>query len=438
MQDISEAHAVVHSMGQDIASNFPNFVNKSAAGIQKPAQANNQTSQAPDVQAQGQAQAQSTPLNAANLQQQQQALNKQTQKTHQRSNSRNNVPAAPTSAHPPPFPLPSEHSTAPKYFSKTELTQDNLRLPTSKRQKQSATSTPQLGNQTPGSTSSPQVIKAGSPELKKQNVADQPMQDVQQNKLHCPENDCDHHFTDGFDTSEELEKHRLEEHDSAMRDPPHYLLNGLAKMLDLDADGKPKTEAVQDAEITKSKSGATPTASSSANKQASVAGVKSGFKFEGEPVALQQPPVMIFDDLAWANASVNPLDLMHNFQKFESGANGAISDMGVYRAITPNDTPESSKSNNSEPNSDISDGVNLNINIEGLLDNSWQPFGAGVSDIDDFLAANLETDGDMSMMAEYPPYNNDYKTWDDFADPKSLEQPFVFDTTMFNLNEAQL
>lgn len=429
VDDINEAYQFAQSIMQDIVAKYPEFQRNAAAARKgqqasagQPATAPQATSQAPSI-----------PLTPANLQQQQHALSKETQKSHQRSNSRSShVPAAPTSAHPPPFPNPSD-GIVPKYFKQTELTQEGLKLPTAKRQKQGGTSAQQMGNQTPGSTSSPQVVKPASPEVKKNVVVDAPVQEVQRSKHMCPENDCDHHYEAGFDKLEDLEKHRIEEHSKALQNPPQYLLNELGELLDVDADSKPKQkiEAAPDGIV---KSGTTPAASTPVNRQGSVADTKA------EKKGLMQPAVIdVLDDSLWNSASVNPMDLMHNFGLFESGANGAISDMNVYRAITPNDTPESSKSNDSQPISDISEGVGLNINIEGLMTDTWQPFGPGVSDIDDFLNVNMENNDDLNNMFndnDYPLYNNDFKNWDEMIDPKAMEQPFVFDPNLFSFNET--
>lgn len=387
-KQVAEAYQFAQSMVQDVASKFPHLLQG-----QKPMQSD-ANSQQPQQQT-------STPLNAANLQQQQQALGKQPHKGHNRSASRNSqAPAAPTSAHPPPFPVPDQ--IAPHYFNKTELTQDSLKLPTAKRQRQSATSTPQLGHQTPASTSSPQVVKAGSPDQKKNALATQP-QAKQQNKLMCPEPDCDHHFADGFNQAEDLEKHRTEEHNNALRDPPQYLLNELGQMLDLEADGSTKKTETQSSVVETGKTSSD----------------------------------TLGADL-WGNVAINPLDLMHNFQGFETGAAGAISDMNVYRSITPNDTPESSKSNNSDPNSDISEGVNLNINIQGLIDDSWKPFGNGMGEFDDMIHINMDNNDDLNNMFnnDYPPYNNDFNNLDELLGPKMVEQPFSFDAGMFSVNDV--
>jgi hypothetical protein len=199
--DVDNACVLANNMMADVAKQYPNLSKSRAAsngGAMQPVK----PPPAKDVPP-----AQAVPLNAANLQQQQQALNQLNQaKTHNRSNSRNAPPAAPTSAHPPPFPVELP----------TSFTQDQLRLPRNKKQKQSATSTPVIGQQTSGSTTS-QNIKAGPPEIK----AQQPLQPKEAEKVSffCSDISCDHHFTDGFEDEATLEKHRQEEHVNPTRKP---------------------------------------------------------------------------------------------------------------------------------------------------------------------------------------------------------------------------
>jgi hypothetical protein len=192
--DVDIACVLANNMMADVAKQYPNLSKSGAAsngGAMQPVK----PPPAKDVPP-----AQAVPLNAANLQQQQQALNQLNQaETHNRSNSRNAPAAATTSAHPPPFlvELP------------TSFTQDQLRLPPNKKQKQSATSTPVIGQQTPGSITS-QNIKAGPPEIK----ARQPPQPKEAEKVRffCSDISCDHHFTDGFEDEAALERHTQEEH----------------------------------------------------------------------------------------------------------------------------------------------------------------------------------------------------------------------------------
>jgi len=138
---------------------------------------------------------------------------------------------------------------------------------------------------------------------------------------------------------------------------------------------------------------------------------------------------------SWANATVDPQDLFQTFSAFESGASGAISDMNMYRSITPNDTPESNKDIISEPNSDISDGVNLDISID-MFDDSWKPFGPSDTEIffnnistDDY---NTNSGEDLSMFDDEisaPP-----QSWNDLCDPSAFDKPFQFDTSLYSMD----
>lgn len=436
--DVDHAYVLANNMMADVAKQYPNLSKSGAAsngGAMQPVK----PPPAKDVPP-----AQAVPLNATNLQQQQQALNQLNQaKTHNRSNSRNAPPAAPTSAHPPPFPVELP----------TSLTQDQLRLPRNKKQKQSATSTPVIGQQTPGSSTS-QNIKAGSPEIK----AQQPPQPKEAEKVSffCSDISCDHHFTDGFEDEAALERHTQEEHVNPTRKPDQYALAELAVMLGLNSDGTAKketnTDPQQDA-ITGSHSASkaeniTGAAGETMDRQASINGVKASpanskssktTKPDEAKEASQQPKngkgpesvkrVFTTEEHLWADAAVNPQDLLHNFQSSETGAGGAISDMNVYRSITPNDTPESSKDSGvSEPTSDISEGVDLSIG----LDFDWQPFGAG--DADDLLALNINVNPDEDMGGMFNDDNSQYVPWNDYMDQSMFDKGFSFDTSMFSMN----
>jgi hypothetical protein len=435
--DVDQAYVLANNMMADVAKQYPNL-SKSGAAINGAAQPV-KPPPAKDVPP-----APAVPLNAANLQQQQQALNQLSQaKTHNRSHSRNAPPAAPTSAHPPPFPVELP----------TSLTQEQLRLPRNKKQKQSATPTPVIGQQTPGSTTS-QNIKAGSPEMKPQ----QPTQpkEVEKVGFFCSDISCNHHFADGFEDEAALERHKQEEHVNPTRKPDQYILTELAVMLGLEPDGtarKQTNTAPQQGAITGSVSaskaenipGAT---SATMDRQASISGVKASpanskssktTKPDEAKEASQQPkdgkglesvkPVFMTEENLWADAAVNPQDLVHNFQSSETGAGGAISDMNVYRSITPNDTPESSKDSGvSEPTSDISEGVDLSIGLE-LFDSDWQAFGVG--DADNLLAF-VNPDEDMGGM--FNDDNSQYVPWSDYMDQSMFDKGFTLDTSMFSLN----
>jgi hypothetical protein len=395
------------------------------------------------------------PLNAANLQQQQQQLNKM----HQRSGSRSShTPAAPTSTQ-PPFQFGSHspnggHGTP--VYGKTTVTHENLHIPARKKQKPNNT-----GQITPGSNASPQVNKAPSPELRRQVAPESKPQPKP--ALCCSAPDCERH-TVGFDTEEELRAHTQEEHIRPLENPLKYAQESLANSLGLDSEGRPKNPApsqdVAGAKMVASgskqgqtpnvKAGTTPGASTPMNRQASVTSAKpnvtSNAKGPGESAketlaksqavqkditkqATRQTQEVAAVD-PWANSTIDPNDLFQNFQAFESGAGGAISDMNVYRSLTPNDTPESSNPGVSEPNSDISDGVGLDISLD-IFDDNWQPFGSAEPDLMDFNFNTNEEDL-LTFDDEKPAPAN--QTWDDLLDPAAFDKPFVFDSSMYSMS----
>jgi len=133
----------------------------------------------------------------------------------------------------------------------------------------------------------------------------------------------------------------------------------------------------------------------------------------------------------WANSTINPYDISQNFAVFESGASGAISDMNVYRSITPNDTPESSKDGLSEPNSDVSDGVGLDINLE-IFDENWQPFKSDADFLADMNGFNVNGEHDLLMLEEDQTMN--LQSWDDLVDPTMFDKQFHFENSLFSMN----
>lgn len=393
-----------------------------------------------------------TPLNAANLQQQQQQLNK----LHQRSNSRSShTPAAPTTTQAPfHFGASSPHGT-PAYIGKSAVTQDNLQLPPA-RKKQKHAAAP--GQGTPGSTSSPQVAKATSPDVKRQPVDSK---SHLKPSLCCSEPECDRH-TVGFDTEEELKRHTQEEHIRPLENPQKYAEENLAAILGLDSSGQAKKAATSIQDSTKmvisgSKQGQTPNVKTettpsagtpmnrqaSMNRQSSAAGARPNPQSKGAKDAPAKPSagqkdmgkqapqdITVMDP--WANATIDPHDLLQSFQPFETGANGAISDLNVYRSITPNDTPESSKDGVSEPNSDISEGVGLDINVD-VFDENWIPFGPSETDaLFDMSSFNVNSVDDLTMFDDDQQVVN-FQSWDDMMDTSAFDKPFSLDTSFYSM-----
>jgi len=233
--------------------------------------------------------------------------------------------------------------------------------------------------------------------------------------------------------------------------------------LGLDSQGKPKKPVTNGQETgpsagakmvtNSSKQGQTPRTPAGAatpmnrqnsmNRQPSANGAKPNPNAKDSSAKLQQgqkdsdkqsnqPTQAVLDP--WEVATIDPNDIFQTFQGFESGAGGAISDMNVYRSITPNDTPESSKDGISEPNSDISEGFNLDIALDLRFDENWQPFGVGDADtLGDISNFNFgDEDIPMPPLDEEPPMI--YQSWDDMVDQSAFDKPFVMDTSLFAMN----
>lgn len=445
LKDVDEALNIAQNMIADVLVKYPGL--SRSQGAAGPA-----TGQPPATGSMPQPPVPQVPLNAANLQQQQQALAKQQQqnKARNRSTSKSQTPAAPTTSQ-PPFALNSPHGV-PVMYGPPQIDSTQLHIPPKKKRKNSNGS-PQA---VPQKIAPPQAANAGADMRQDQQ---EQMGEVKQGPKvwACPEIDCDHFFNDPFATEEELEKHKLEEHVKPKQEPTGFLMVQLAHMLGLEEDGTPKksekADGAVDAQTVDNKGAATsavpmkaqasatgkpsPATSSkttkpSDGKQATPVAKQGPAK--GQPAANKTEPTQ---ENLWANSSVNPQDLLHNFQKFETGAGGAISNMDVYRSITPNDTPESSKDGLSEPNSDITEGMDLNIDLQSSeFDVNWMPFGASVAD--DLLGFGEITVGgvDDSVMVDSDLLaNNDSQSWDQFIDFSAPDKPFPFDTSLFGMNE---
>jgi hypothetical protein len=451
-KEIESTRQMLNGMVADLSARFPNMKKQEAAKSQQTS--TSVTQSAPQASQSAQAPSVPTPLNAANLQQQQQQLNK----LHQRSNSRSShTPAAPTTTQPPfHFGATSPHG-APSYIGKSTVTQDNLQLPPArKKQKQ----TPAPGQGTPGSTSSPQVPKAASPDVKRQPVDSK---SHIKPSLCCSEPECERH-TVGFDNEEDLERHTQEEHIRPLENPLKYAEENLAAILGLDSLGQAKKVVISTQDSTKmvvsgSKQGqtpnvkteTTPAASTPMNRQASMNRQGSTASARPNPqskngiaketaakpqagqkdIGKQAPQETAIMD-PWANATIDPHDLLQSFQSFETGAGGAISDLSGYRSITPNDTPESSKDGVSEPNSDISEGVALDINVD-VFGDSWMPFGTGETDgLLDMNSINVNSVEDLTMFDDDQHMVN-FQPWDDMMDTSAFDKPFSFDTSLYSM-----
>lgn len=129
----------------------------------------------------------------------------------------------------------------------------------------------------------------------------------------------------------------------------------------------------------------------------------------------------------WMGATIDPQSLQHRLiNAFETGGDGAIVNMDVYRSITPNDTPESSK-DGSPPNSDVSEGVALNVSLDMGFDH-WRPFSNGPL-FEYGLGGNLLDIPDIpeSAFAELA-------SWDEAN--ADLDKPFALDTSLYSLDTS--
>jgi hypothetical protein len=379
--ELDEAYALADNVGKIFSMHMRSHQAQAAQGGQatNAGQATHQAGKQPAPRGLPTAPA---PLSAANLEKQTQMMNSKA--AHNRSNSQAGQPPAAPTVPQPPFPLGARKSPTgqPSYPTPTEVTQESLRLPVHRNKK---------------ARTSPQ-ISAPSPELKRQPVAETKPVPKQ---YPCPDPDCEMHTT-GFSSEELRNAHVQEEHMKPKQDPFKFVQESLAHALglDLDAEGNvkasPKADGLPSESVplvsVASKQGQTPNSKPdlagtpmsrdlSMRRQGSTAATpgkgSTYIKSENTPklvdsklpvatpmVELPQAPAPIDDP--WAGSTIDPQSLFGNLAS-TVGA-GIISDLSLYRSLTPNDTPESSKdSGASEPNSDISEGVNLDIDL------SWQP-----------------------------------------------------------------
>ncbi|KAF6822276.1 hypothetical protein CMUS01_11149 [Colletotrichum musicola] len=427
--EIDEARRLLETMARDCA-----MLGKKAAAAAPPQQGG----QAPTPTQSGAIPApggQPAPLSAANLEKQTQALNKM----HGRSNSKSGgPPAAPTTSQPPfSFGATSPHGQ-PAYIGKPKVNRENLTLPPRKKTKTDNTP-PQPSQATP----SPQISKSGSPELKRQEPP-KPM-------FLCPEADCETSRS-GFPSEQALHAHIQEDHVKPREDPVKFAQENLALALGLDTDGQVKMEPqmmAQPMAPNASKQGRTPASNAAATPMSrDVSMQRTGSKIGGKPqdnkvsvgkmedtpkledkqpdIAAAVPAAMIDP---WAN-TVDPASLFTKMGGFEFGLDGTVSNMAVYRSLTPNDTPESSKdSGSSEPNSDISEGANLDIDM------NWQPI-----DVDLLLdmnninmdVADATTDSAEAFMLEDDMQMEQFTNWDEVS--VDFTKPYQFDNSLYSLD----
>jgi len=392
---------------------------------------------------------QQAPLNPANLEKHTQAMSR----VHQRSNSKSGqAPAAPTTTQ-PPFQFGAQKSPTgqPTYFNKPAVTQETLNPPPPARKKaktghQQAAS-PAITQPSP----SPQV-KAASPEIKRQPQPEQ-AKAPSRPQFVCPDSQCDMRST-GFPTKDALDAHYHEEHVKPYEDPLKFMEDTLNEVFGRDAQGnRPQPNAVamkpsgsrQGQALAKPDLTSTPMSrTASMGRQTSVQGVKSGTsgngrtaqtKTEGtpksgikqEPDQLQQPQQPTVQD-PWANSTVDPAALLATFAPLQALSNGHLSNFSPHRSRTPTDTPESSKDSGvSEPNSDISETAQIDIDVQ------WAPVDLDENDellmgIDSLRADDVLFGCDPSDMGHiWAELDNDFLKIDH-------NKPFGLDPSLYSLN----
>jgi hypothetical protein len=340
----------------------------------------------------------------------------------------------------------------------------NLQLPPGRKRVKTgaplATAPSAAGQST---TPSPQVNKTPSPDVKRQA---QPPEAKAPPKpaFYCTEADCEMSSA-GFATEEAKQAHIQEEHVRPREEPFKFLQESLVSYLGLDMAGNPLVEDMAPTiapamSATPSRQGQTPastfaatpmsrgasmnrggsniggkaqdskSAAGKANGTPKIDGGKVGDGKMGEAAATSSLGMDGFANY------IDPQSLFANVPGIDVAANGVISDMGLYRSLTPNDTPESSKdSGSSEPNSDISEGAGLDIDLD------WQPLDTDLLlDLGSFNIENLEhvessgADIDEALLGEAMAAQATMPSWDDMmADPS---KPFAFDDSLYFMDTA--
>ncbi|KAI1754335.1 hypothetical protein F4782DRAFT_494072 [Xylaria castorea] len=444
--DLDSIRVMLESMGKDLTVHFSHGMRKNPSQQNAPEPAPQGVSARPVAST-----SQPAPLNAANLEKQTQALNRM----HQRNNSRaGQAPPPPTTAQPPFSFAAQSPDGQPTYIGKAAVTQDNLQLPARKKPKTEVKAGAGPNHTGPNANASPQGQKLSSPEMSKRQAAGEARPTKSQ--FRCTDQYCDFRSI-GFPTAEALHKHTQEEHVKPAEDPMKFAADGLAELLGLDTNGKPKNVATAGGNVPSpgdiTKHAQTPpikaelvnSREGSMKRQGSMPGSKPNelIKTIAGKAGTPKPdsslktidgvtPVTIANGGAASQAivgepmgaTIDPQELLAAVTGLEMGGNGAILDMNVYRSLTPNDTPESSKdSAASELNSDVSEGVTLNVTLD-MGFGTWDPFALGheppILDLENY---------DNMPSVPYPDFS-----WDE-VNP-DFDKPFALDTSFFSLETS--
>lgn len=406
-EDVDSIRGMLESMAKDLAASFPGALKKNASQQNLSDSTTQQTALAAAQQV--------TPT-----------------KTHGRSASKSGQPPPPPTTAQPPFPIGAQSPAGqPTYIGKPTVTQDTLQLPAKKRAKMSGSG---ANSAAQSNSSSPQVPKQTSPEMVKKPTPAEVKVPAKPQFL-CPHKGCDSNNI-GFATEDARRQHVDEEHIKPYQDPLRFATDNLAAVLGLDTDGQLKGFTSTDGSKQSQTPTGTPTSQSpSMARQGSAAGPKSGDLIKN--IAARNGPMAQSDsqsmDQPWSAATIDPQELFSSMGLLESGGGGAISDMSVYRSITPNDTPDSSASKEStvsEPNSDVSEGVSLNVTLDMGFD-TWTPFGG-----DQYLNIDAtDVDAMMHMDDQRGFANDEFADFTTWADGKlDMGKPFTIDASLYSLD----
>ncbi|KAK4232140.1 hypothetical protein QBC38DRAFT_353056 [Podospora fimiseda] len=338
-------------------------------------------------------------------------------------------PPAPTTTQAPYHQFPMQHSPAgnPHYLSEPSVSQDNLVIPPRKKAKPNPTA-PAKPN--PGSSSP--VVKVPSPV-----VARNPEPVIAAPKFTCPETGCQMNSV-GFHTEEALKSHREEEHIKPFENPREYMREQMAAALGLDARGHSKPppkpvgqEAGPPMQATISRQGQSPanrvdmatpmSRDPSMRRQGSAPGARAG----------DGTPQMVLAEEGWAHATVDPSALFNGLgHTLDSVTGGNImAEFGAYRSVTPNDTPESTTSKDSatsEPNSDITEGAALDIDL------NWQPVESDLLlEMNSFSMSMEGMDGLEGLGTSM--FDSQFGLDEVQAD---FSKPFVFDNSFYSMDPS--
>lgn len=426
--ELDQARAMLESMAKDLAASVMGRQAQNQQGTPQ-----NQAAQLPQQQ-----QGQPAGVNAADIEKDAQVVNKLGQQKPGVQAKDNQVPPAPTVARAPRFPFnaTSPHGN-PNYIGPEQNIE--LKLPPNKKLKAQGASAGR------GATPSPQISKDVLSETRRASES----QTLNKPIILCKEPDCEM-STQGFASEQALQSHIEEEHMKPRENPMQFVQQNLALALGLEPDGslrkdqKAAVEVAPSMSATTSKPGQTPVhsvgtpASQDANMKRSASAMGKAQdgkamvgKAGGTPKAMEikpmdapAPPASIDP---WANSTIDPQSLLANLG-FEKGIPNVINDLSAYRSLTPNDTPESIKdSGSSEPNSDISEGAALDIDV------NWQNLDADL--LLDLNNASLE--GELSTLdatldpmflesSSLPPPD-----WDDVD--IDFTKPFQLDTSFYSM-----